>query len=74
MLKVTMLVLVSTVASLTFTLAAAQVSKTGMFCTLKSNKLQSSQRLCVYVCSDKSLEGRFTNADSKCSLRIKSDS
>jgi hypothetical protein len=74
MLKIVTLVLVSTVALLTFTLVAAQVSKAGMSCILKSNKLQSSQRLCVYVCSDKSLEGRFTNADSKCSLRIKSDS
>ena len=72
MLQTALLVLVSGVALLTSTLVAAQASKAGMSCTLKSHKPQSSQRMCVYVCKDKSIEGRFIDADRNCAVRISS--
>ena len=74
MVRLTFLILVNTVALLTFTLVAAKDSKPGISCNLKSSKVVSSQRMCVYLCSDKTLEGRFTNVDSNCTIRINSDS
>jgi hypothetical protein len=74
MQNTTLMVLLSSVALLTFTPVVAQNLNVGMSCKLKSTKIVSSQRMCVYKCSDKSIEGRFTDVDSKCNIRIKSDS
>jgi hypothetical protein len=41
-----------------------------MYCELKSSKVNSSQRTCIYACKDKSMEGRITEVDSKCAQQI----
>lgn len=73
MQNTTLKVLLSTAVFLMFTPVVAQNPNVGMSCKLKTTSVVSSQRMCVYECSDKSLEGRYTNADSKCTIRIRSD-
>jgi hypothetical protein len=72
MIKVVLSVLVSTVALLKLTLVSAQNPNVGMPCKLKSTNVVSSQRMCVYVCTDKSIEGRFTSASSTCAMQVRS--
>jgi hypothetical protein len=43
-----------------------------MSCKLQSDKVKYGERTCVYVCKDKSLEGRTRQADLSCPAFIKS--
>lgn len=65
------------VLGLTVTMAlmsiTAMAQKKPMSCKLKSEKIvQGKEKKCLYVCEDKSLEGRTRNVDSSCPKYITS--
>lgn len=56
---------ITLVMALISTTAMAQ--KKSMSCKLKSERvIEGKERKCLYVCEDKSLEGRTRNIDSTC--------
>lgn len=65
------------VLGITFTMAlmsiTAMAQKKPMSCKLKSEKVvQGKEKKCLYVCEDKSLEGRTRKIDSACPAYITS--
>lgn len=46
--------------------AVAQSKSKEMSCKLKSDKVKGNERTCIYVCPDKSLEGRTRTASNSC--------
>ena len=52
--------------------AIAQDNKKEMSCKLKSDKVKGKERTCLYVCEDKSLEGRTRKPESTCPPYINS--
>lgn len=46
--------------------AMAQSKSKDMSCKLKSDKVKGNERTCIYVCADKSLEGRTRTASNSC--------
>lgn len=59
-------------ASLTTPNAMAQGKKKEMSCKLQSDKVKGKERMCLYVCEDKSLEGRTRKPESTCPSYINS--
>jgi hypothetical protein len=52
--------------------AWAQSGKKQMSCKLQSDKVKGKERTCIYVCEDKSLEGRTRKPESSCPSSINS--
>lgn len=52
--------------------AMAQGKKKEMSCKLQSDKVKGKERMCLYVCEDKSLEGRTRKPESTCPAYINS--
>lgn len=52
--------------------AMAQDQKKEMSCKLQSDKVKGKERMCLYVCPDKSLEGRSRKPESTCPPYISS--
>lgn len=52
--------------------AIAQDNKKEMSCKLQSDKVKGKERMCLYVCEDKSLEGRTRKPESTCPAYINS--
>ncbi len=50
----------------------AQEPKKAMSCKLQSDKVKGKERMCLYVCEDKSLEGRTRKPESTCPSYINS--
>jgi hypothetical protein len=46
--------------------AWAQSGKKQMSCKLQSDKVKGKERTCIYVCEDKSIEGRTRKSESSC--------
>jgi hypothetical protein len=59
-------------APLTTPIAMAQGKKKEMSCKLQSDKVKGKERMCLYVCEDKSLEGRTRKPESTCPSFINS--
>lgn len=67
-----MIVLAITVVMALIT-TTAMAQKKPMSCKLKSERvIEGKERKCLYVCEDKSLEGRTRNIDSTCPRYISS--
>lgn len=58
--------------TLTTPSAMAQSKKKEMSCKLQSDKVKGKERMCLYVCDDKSLEGRTRKPESTCPSYINS--
>jgi hypothetical protein len=52
--------------------AMAQGKKKEMSCKLQSDKVKGKERMCLYVCEDKSLEGRTRKSEVTCPPYINS--
>lgn len=52
--------------------AIAQNKKKEMSCKLQSDKVKGKERMCLYVCEDKSLEGRTRKPENSCPSYINS--
>ena len=52
--------------------AMAQGKKKEMSCKLQSDKVKGKERMCLYVCEDKSLEGRTRKPENTCPSYINS--
>lgn len=52
--------------------AMAQGKKEEISCKLKSDKVKGKERMCLYVCDDKSIEGRTRKPESPCPAYINS--
>jgi hypothetical protein len=52
--------------------AMAQAKKKEMSCKLQSDKVKGKERMCLYVCEDKSLEGRTRKSEGTCPPYINS--
>jgi hypothetical protein len=52
--------------------AMAQGEKKEMSCKLQSDKVKGKERMCLYVCEDKSLEGRTRKPENTCPAYINS--
>lgn len=61
-----LLVAVALLSALALKPAIAQSKSKEMSCKLKSDKLKGKERTCIYVCPDKSLEGRTRTASNSC--------
>ena len=72
MRNTTFLVLLSAAIMLATSTVNAKDNKQPMSCKLQSDKVKYGERTCVYVCKDKSLEGRTRQADLSCPAYIKS--
>lgn len=59
-------------ATLTTPIAMAQGKKKEMSCKLQSDKVKGKERMCLYVCEDKSIEGRTRKPESTCPAYINS--
>lgn len=58
--------------TLTTPSAMALSKKKEMSCKLQSDKVKGKERMCLYVCDDKSLEGRTRKPESTCPSYINS--
>ena len=61
-----------TATLLTTPIAMAQGKKKEMSCKLQSDKVKGKERMCLYVCEDKSLEGRTRKPENTCPAYINS--
>jgi hypothetical protein len=73
--KLTLTALLATASLLTalvITPAMAQGKNKEMSCKLQSDKLKGKERTCIYVCPDKSIEGRTRTANNSCPAFVNS--
>lgn len=62
----------SLITTWTLTPAMAQSKKQNMSCKLQSDKLKGKERTCIYICPDKSIEGRTRTANNSCPTSVNS--
>lgn len=62
----------SVITALTLTPVMAQSKSQTMSCKLQSDKLKGKERTCIYVCPDKSIEGRTRTASNPCPAFVNS--